>query len=150
VDVLDDEDDVVLQANANLNSTYETATLDYIMMNAVHGTCAADNLLLDWAANGMGAAGGDLREGTVCGLALKFLKTKNNPEQRDRPAKPLQCPSGCTLGGDSLKVSADGKLVGGGSLCPAHLKLWLKGLQARDAGVAVSELKGPVYGDSAR
>ena len=55
--------------------------------------------------------------------------------------------SGCTLGGGSLHVGEDGKLVGGGSLCPAHLKLWLKGLQARDVGLTVSELEGPVYGD---
>ena len=29
----------------------------------------------------------------------------------------------------------------------AHLKMWLKGLQARDVGVAVEQLKGPIYGD---
>ena len=136
--------------NTDLNDARETGTLDYVMTNTVQGTRAADNLLLDWAdvsENGMGASGSELCEGTMRGVALKFLKTKNNPEQRDRPAKPLQCLSGCTLGGGSLQVGADGKLVGGGSLCPAHLKLWLKGLQARDVGVAVSELEGPVYGD---
>ena len=47
VDVLDDDDDVVLQDNTNLNSAYETATLDYIMTNAVHGT--ADGC---WAGEG--------------------------------------------------------------------------------------------------
>ena len=61
--------------------------------------------------NGVGAAGAETPEGTVRGLALKFLKTKNNPEQRDRPAKPLQCLSGCTLGGGSLQVDKDGKFV---------------------------------------
>ena len=45
VDVLDDDDSVALQDNTNLNSAYETATLDYMMTNAVHGTRAADNLL---------------------------------------------------------------------------------------------------------
>jgi hypothetical protein len=33
--------------------------------------------------------------------------------------------------------------VGGGRICPAHLKMWLKGLQARDVGVAVEQLDGP-------
>ena len=51
VDVLDDDDDVVLQDNTNLNSAYETATLDYIMTNAVHGT--ADGC---WAGEGSAAA----------------------------------------------------------------------------------------------
>ena len=90
----------------NLNNTYETATLDYITTNTVQGTRAADNLLLDWddvSANGVGAAGGEVRDGTVCGLALQFQKTKNNSEQRDRPAKALQCLSSCTLGAGSLK-----------------------------------------------
>ena len=113
-DVLDDGDDAVLEANTNLNSAYETGTLDYVWTNKTQGTRAADNLLLDWAdvtENGVGAAGAETPEGTVRGLALKFLKTKNNPEQRDRPAKPFQCLSGCTLGGGSLQVDKDGKLV---------------------------------------
>ena len=116
----------------------------------MQGTRAADNLLLDWddvSANGVGAAGGEVRDGTVCGLALKFQKTKNNSEQRDRPAKALQCLSSCTLGAGSLKVGADGRQEGGGPLCPAHLKMRLKWLQARDVGVAVGQLEGPVYGD---
>jgi hypothetical protein len=115
-DVLEEhDDDAVLQDNTNLNSAYETATLDYMMTHVAHGTRAVDNLLLDWedvAENGVGSTGGELRDGTVRGLALnlKFLKTKNIPEQRDRPAKPLHCLSGCTLGGCLLNVGADGKL----------------------------------------
>uniref|UniRef100_A0A7S4I6U0 Tyr recombinase domain-containing protein n=1 Tax=Prymnesium polylepis TaxID=72548 RepID=A0A7S4I6U0_9EUKA len=149
-DVVEDEDDGVLQANTNLDCAYETATLDYLTTNTVHGTRAADNLLLDWediTVNGVGSASGEVGEGEVRGVALKFQKTKNNTEQRDRPAKALQCLSCCTLGTGSLKVGKDGKQEGGGRICPAHLKMWLKGLQARDVGVAVEQLEGPVYGD---
>jgi hypothetical protein len=147
---VEEADDVVLQAKTNLNSAYETAILDYMTTNTAHGTRAADNLLLDWAditANGVSEAGGEVAEGTLRGLALKFQKTKNNTEQRERPAKPLQCLSSCTLDAGSMKVTKDGQLQGGGCVCPVHLKLWLKGLQARDVGVAVAELEGPVYGD---
>jgi hypothetical protein len=149
-DVLEPEDDTVLQERTNLNDTYETTTLAYIKTNTVQGTRAADNLLLDWAdvaANGVGVAGGEVREGEMRGLALKFQKTKNNTEQRDRPAKALQCLSSCKLGTGSLKVGADGKQAGGGLLCPAHLMLRVKELQAHDVGVAMNELEGPVYGD---
>ena len=149
-DVVEAEDDTVLQERTNLNNTYETTTLSYITTNAVHGTRAADNLLLDWAdvaANGVGAAAGAVREGEMRGLALKFQKTKNNTEQRDRPAKPLQCLSSCKLGAGSMKVGADGKQEGGGRLCPPHLLMRVKELQARDVGVAIDELEGPVYGD---
>ena len=65
-DVVEDEDDGVLQANTNLNCAYETATLDYLTTNTVHGTRAADILLLDWedvTVNGVGAAGGEVRDG---------------------------------------------------------------------------------------
>lgn len=75
-DVLEPEDDTVLQERTNLNDTYETTTLAYIKTNTVQG---ADNLLLDWAdvaANGVGVAGGEVREGEMRGLALKFQKTK--------------------------------------------------------------------------
>jgi len=44
-------------------------------------------------------------------------------------------------------VGADGKQAGGGLLCPAHLMLRVKELQAHDVGVAMNELEGPVYGD---
>jgi hypothetical protein len=148
--LLEEADDAVLQSKTDLNSTYETATLDYMTTNTAHGTRAADNLLLDWAditVNGVGDAGAELPDGTLRGLALKFQKTKNNTEQRDRPAKPLQCLSSCTLGAGSMKVTKDGRLEGGGCLCPAHLKLRLKELQARDVGVLVAMLEGPVYGD---
>ena len=94
--MVEEEDDEVLQAKTNWSSTNETTTLAYLTTNTVHGTRAADNLLLDWAdvaANGVGAAGGEPRQGTMRGLALKFQKTKNDPEQRDRPAKPLHSAS---------------------------------------------------------
>eukprot|EP00966_Prymnesium_polylepis_P135266 3126589-Prymnesium_polylepis.3 len=80
-DALEDEDDGVLQANTNLNCTYETATLAYLTTNTAHGTRAADNLLLDWedvTVNGVGPGGGAVPDGEACGLALKFLKPKNN------------------------------------------------------------------------
>ena len=149
-DVVEPEDDDALQERVDLNSAYETGTLTYLTTNTVHGTRAADNLLLDWAdvqANGVGTAASEPREGELRGLALKFQKTKNNPEQRDRPAKPLQCLSSCKLGAVSMKVGTDGKQEGGGPLCPAHLLLRLRELQARDVGVAVAQLEGPVYGD---
>jgi hypothetical protein len=59
-------------------------TTEYLLTNRVQGTHAADNLMLDWsdvAANGIGTGSDAPQVGTMCGLALKFRKTKNNPER---------------------------------------------------------------------
>ena len=72
--------------------------------------------------------------------------SKNNMEQRDKP-KGLPCVSSCE--GD-VKKGADGKWVPPGVLCPVHIGRHAKVLQARDAGVPLSELRAPVFSKVAR
>jgi hypothetical protein len=76
------------------------------------------------------------------GTTYKNQATKNNRAQRDR-TKAIQCVEACT--GKVEKDSA-GKLIVK-TFCPACFDRHLQQLQARDAGVCVEELRGPVYGD---
>ena len=67
--------------------------------------------------------------------------SKNNSEQRDKP-KGLPCVTGCK---GAIKQGIDGKWVEPSVLCPVHIGWHAKVLQARDACVAVAELKAPVF-----
>ena len=80
--------------------------------------------------------------GRRCGLGIHHQTTKNNRPQREKGPKPLDCVTGCDR---AVKRSEDGRLVFA-SLCPVHLLLHAKVLQARDAGVPVARLRGPVFG----
>jgi len=68
--------------------------------------------------------------------------TKNNRPQVEKGPKPLYCTSGCDK---TVKRTIAGKLMFA-MFCPVHLLLHAKSLQARDAGVSVDQLRGPVFG----
>jgi hypothetical protein len=76
------------------------------------------------------------------GLGMHHQTTKNNRPQLEKGPKPLDCVTGCD---GTVKRTEDGRLVFA-SFCPVHLLLHAKTLQARDAGVPVSQLRGPVFG----
>ena len=78
--------------------------------------------------------------GRVCGVELKRLLDKTNREAREKPSG-LQCIECCD--GES-PVGADGKLRAGKPVCPVHLLRYYEELKARDAGVTVAELRGPL------
>ena len=123
---------------------WQVLTAAYMTKNVVHGTRAHDEFLLDWSdvtecAEGEGGEGG---VSGVRGVAIAPQGSKNNKAQRDR-VKPLWCLRGCT---GAVQRTEDGKLKVG-CVCPAHLLLHAKALQAARVGVAVAQLRGPVYGD---
>ena len=102
------------------------------------GKRAEDESKLDWSQVTYQA--GDAQGGKQ-GLAFQYAASKNNREQAER-ANPLHCTAGCKKG---VERDEAGKLVFT-SFCPVHLLLHAKTLQARDAGVAVDRLRGPVFG----
>ena len=102
-----------------------------------------DEFNLDWAnVTWHGATeAADKSSATRQGLSLDYVVTKNDREGHDR-ANEFSCASVCK---GTVERNADGKLVFA-SFCPVHLLLHAKTLQARDAGVAVDALRGPVWG----
>eukprot|EP00966_Prymnesium_polylepis_P271110 6263064-Prymnesium_polylepis.2 len=135
-----------VQSQVDLDATDEVIMCAYMTKNIVHGTRAADEWLLDWL---------DVTE-HAAGLAAQHQAPKNNKEQRDR-VKPLHRLQGTTIG--QLRRGENGKLLPPAD--PVELLLHAKALQvrvvrsgsavsvvaARDAGVGVDELDGPVYAD---
>ena len=122
------------QAKTVMTDQNETAMLTYMMLGLPLGRRAIDFFLLDWSEVTF-KFGGDAN-----GAVLSFLVSKTNREAREKP-QGLQCLTCCD--GES-PVGRDGKLREGRAVCPAHLLLYLKELQAKQAGVSVDDLIGPV------
>ena len=120
-----------------LDETEEVLIASYMAKNITRGTRAQDEFMLDWCNVTWHAPSED---GSKCGLAFDYAASKNNKEQEER-ANGLQCTSCCK---QTVERDEDGKLLFA-SFCPVHLLLHAKSLQARDVGVPVDRLKGPVW-----
>ena len=121
--------------NMDPRDTEEVMTTFYLAKNVVKGDRAADEYLLDWSDIKWSQA----TASHTAGIAYAPCVSKNDREGHDKP-KGLPCVTHC-----DWTRNADG-MWQHGVLCPAHLGLLGKQLQARDAGVAVEDLKGPVFG----
>ena len=127
-----------VQGEVNLESQNEVAAVSYMSKNVVKGSRAQTEGMLDWShvkfvEKSAERAGGNIYHNQC---------DKDNKQQQDRE-KPLHCTSTCT---GKVQRGADGKLKLD-TFCPAHFDQHLKALQARDAGVAVEDLRGPVHGE---
>jgi hypothetical protein len=122
----------------DLDDTEEVLIAAYMSKNVVRGKRAEDESKLDWS--NVRYVEGDAQGGKQ-GLAFDYPASKNNREQAER-ANPLHCTAGCK---GLVERDETGKLVFA-SFCPVHLLLYAKTLQARDAGVDVHRLRGPLWG----
>ena len=127
----------------DLDDTDEVLTAAYMAKNVVRNQRAMDEFNLDWSDVTWheAAEAGDGTTATRQGLHLDYIVTKNDREGRDH-ANQFFCTSCCK---GMVERNEEGKLVFS-SFCPVHLLLHAKKLQARDAGVDVNLLKGPVWG----
>ena len=127
----------------DLDNTEEVLTAAYMTKNIVRNQRAIDEFNLDWSNVTWheAAAGTSSTTATRQGLRLDYVVTKNDREGHDQVDE-FSCSSVCKGG---VERDTNGKLVFA-SFCPVHLLLHAKSLQARDAGVSVAELKGPVWG----
>jgi hypothetical protein len=108
----------------------------YMTKNVVRNARAECEFKLDWEDVQLCE---QAEEGGGRGASIQYQASKNNKEQRDR-VKPLWCRTACT---GEVHRMADGKLSVD-HVCPVHLMMHAKQLQAERVGVPIEALKGPV------
>ena len=126
------------QGEVDLDDADEVGMVLYASNNTIKGDRAADEYNCDWSDVGFH------EKTTERASAATYRKqaTKNNKKQVDVPPKVIHCTLACK---GKVERTEDGKLELK-TFCPMHLAMHLRTLQARDAGIEVEALKGPVFG----
>ena len=127
-----------VQGEVDLENQNEVCMVSYMSKNVVKGSRAQTEGWLDWAHVRFVEKSAERAGGNVYHQQCD----KDNKKQVDRE-KPLHCTSTCQ---GKVERGEDGKLKLE-TFCPAHFDQHLKSLQARDVGVPVKSLRGPVHGE---